>query len=515
MSINNTDNTKRIAKNTFFLTFRMLLVMAVGLFTVRVIIQTLGVEDYGVYNVVGGVVIIFSFIQNAMINSSNRYFAIALGEDDIIKLRRTFAMSVNVHIIIAGLIFLLSETVGLWFLNNKLVFPDERLFAANMAYQFSIITFCFNILRTPFSSLILANEHMNFYARTSIVEVLLQLVTVYCLILLPYDKLIIYSALLCFVAFSILIWYYAFCRKRYNECYYERFWDTKLLKDMLSYSTWSITVHGVDIAVNQCMVFFFNIFGGVAVNAALGVANQASSQVLKFVSSFTQAVNPQIVKTYARGDMAYLYKVINSTAKLSYYIFIAVLIPLLLNLNFLLSTWLGVVPENTGIFIFFTCLFFVFDTISQPLWMTVYATGNLRTHQILMSCIKLLNIPLAYFMLKIGVEAWSALAIKAALNMVCSIVRPIYMVRLIKFPLRPYYREVIFRCIIVSAISVPIPTYIAMLINDGWGKLIITSITFLLLLCLTVLIFGLNTMEKGLIINVINRILRRQKDILQ
>ncbi|WP_283127164.1 lipopolysaccharide biosynthesis protein [Bacteroides clarus] len=503
--MSNSENTKRVAKNTFFLFFRMIIVMCVGLYTSRVVLKILGVEDYGVYNVIGSVVILFSFLQSALTNATYRFLAYDLGVNDRERLRKTFSMSVNTHWILAVIIFILSETIGLWFLNTKIVLPEGRLYAANWAYQFAILSFVVNIIRTPYHSSIIAREQMNFFAYTSIIEVLLKLGTLYLLVYLSFDKLILYSCLVFGVGLFIFLWYYWYCKQKFPECNYHFCWEPTLLAKMIKYSGWSLLVNAVEIGATQAIVIFFNIFVGVVANAALGIANGVNGQLNAFLHSFTQSFDPQIIKTYAKGDRGYFLNLIYSTSKISYYLLFLVSIPVLLNIDFILYLWLGEVPSDTSLFIYFVLLYSFIDAYSAPLWISVYATGNLKNHQLLMSAITLFNIPLAYLLLKAGCDAWTALALKAILNFVCSIARPIYMVHLIKLPLQEYFIKVFFRIFIVTAITLPLPIYVAIHMNEGWTKLFSTTGLFVFVSGITVLLLGLTKSERCVLYSLIKR----------
>lgn len=497
MSEDNKTKSKRVAKNTMYLFVRMIFVMGISLFTSRVILQTLGVDDYGTYNVVGGVVVFFSFLKSAMTNATYRYIAFALGEGDEQKLSRTFSMAINAHLIIAALLLVLSETIGLWFLNTHLVFPEGRLLAANIAYQFSLLTFLLSVIQTPYNSCIIAHEHMSFFAVTSVWEVVLKLLVVFALLWLPGDNLVNYSWLLAAVALFLLVWYKIYCAKHFVESRYKKYWDKGMLGEMLKYSGWSVLVNGADVTVSQSIVFFFNIFFGVAANAALGVANTVNASLTQFLGNFSQAFNPQIIKSYAEKDMEYFYKLIYSTSKISYFLLLLVSFPVVANIDFILKIWLGVVPEGTGLFILVIMLYSLIDAYSAPLVTSVHATGKLRTHQIMVSAIKLLNIPLAYLVLWLGCDAWTALGIKAALNLVCSIVRPIYMKRLIHLPLGVYTRKVFMPILLVSIFSLPLPIYLCTLYDEGWLKLVVTSSAFVLIMGIFTLLFGLDKEERN------------------
>lgn len=503
--MDNRSNSKRVAKNTLFLFLRMLVVMCVGLYTSRVVLNTLGVEDYGVYNVVGSVVVLFSFLQAALTNATYRFLAYDMGKGDMSALGRTFSMSVNAHWILALLVLLLCETFGLWFLNNKLVFPDVRLEAANVAFQFSVLGFCASIVKTPYNSAIIAHERMNFFAYTSVLEAVLKLAVVYVLWISPWDKLEIYALLLAVVSLLLLAWYWLHCKHNFQECTYRACWDAPMLKRMLGYSGWSLVVNMADVGIAQSVIFFFNLFFGVVANAALGIANQVNTQLCQLLASFTQAYTPQIIKSYARGDRGYFLNLIYSTSKLSYFLLLAVSVPLFLNMDFILKLWLGVVPDGTGTFVWLVVLYSLVDAFSAPLWTAVHATGNLRTHQLLMSGIKLLNIPFAYVLLKMGYGAWTALALKAGLNMVCALVRPVYMKRLIHLPLWEYSKSVFVPMMAVTAFAIPLPLFLGGLYPDGWLRLFLTSSVFIVLYGICVLWIGLSKKERDMLYGMLKK----------
>lgn len=510
MNNSNQDNSKRIAKNTLYLFFRMFLVLAVGLYTSRVVLEALGVEDYGLYNVVGSIVVLFGFLQQALNNATYRYLAYGIGVGDKEVLRNTFSMAINAHLILVGIILLLSETLGLWFLYNKLVIPIERMDAAIFAYQMSILCCCVNIIKTPYNSSIIAHEKMNFYAYTSIIEVVLKLLIVYLLIIGDFDKLKLYSFLILVVTLLMLLWYYLQCKKLFPECHYQKHWDGSLISNMVKYSGLSIIVNLVDVSVNQSIVFFFNIFFGLVANAALGIVNQVNSQLTNFLNSFTQSYGPQIIKSYASGDKKYFMNLMFSSSKFSYYLLLMASVPVLLNIDFILELWLKNPPEGAGTFFMVVIWYSLVDAYSAPLWTGVHATGNIKGHQILMASIKILNIPLAYILLKLGCPAWTALLLKVVLNVVCSVVRPCYVRKLYGLPLAKYFKEVLGVIYLTTIIILPLPFYLAHCMENSWTKFFFTSILFVVIAIPVIYMLGFNAKEQGLIRNVVqNKIINR------
>lgn len=497
------SRSETVAKNTFFMAFRMVLVVLVGLYTSRVILDKLGVDDFGIYNVVWSVVVLFSFLQNALTNATYRFLAYDLGleekdDQERSKLRRTFSMSMNVHLLLGIAIFILCETIGLWIVNYKLVIPTDRMYAANLSYQFAVFCFILNIVKTPYNSLIIVHEKMNFYAYTSVLEAVMKLLIVYLLSMSSFDKLILYSFLILVVTLILFIWYKIQCKRSYPESHYMLYWNTDTAKSMVKYSGWSLLVNGVDVGVNQSIVYFYNVFFGVVVNAAYGIANQVSTHLNQFLNSFASAYNPQIIKSYSSGDRSYFMKLVYSSSKFSFYILFLISMPIIFNLDYVLGIWLKEVPESSSILIIMLMLYSFIDAYSAPLWISVHATGNLRTHQILMASIKIVNIPLAYILLEQGMPAWGVLAIKAGLNFVCSVVRPIYMVRLIGLDFKHYMKNVFFTVYLVAGLSLPIPFFLSSLCESDLERFLVSSFSFVLIFSLVAYYIGLTDKEKML-----------------
>lgn len=489
-------NTKLLIKNTGYLYLRMILVMAVSLYTSRIILKTLGFEDFGIYNVVGSVVVFLSFLQAALRNATSRYLTFDIGTGDNDSISRTFSMSINTHVILAVAMLFILEVGGLWFINHKLNILPERLEAANWAFQFSLLTFCISVIRTPFESNIIAHEKMDFFALTSVVEVILKLLIVYLLVLLPADKLIVFSLLTTCVTAILLIWYIIYCFCKFKDSTYEFMWDNGMLVKFSKYSGWSLLVNGACVARSQSINIFFNLFLGVIANAAMGIANQAIAALNMFVTNFTQAFRPQIIKSWATKDYEYFHKLVFLTSKVSYLLLLTLAIPLICNLDFALELWLGKYPPMTPVFIETIILYFLIDALQEPLVTSVHATGNLRFHQIMIATIVLLVIPISYLMLKKGCSGASILVFNAFSNLLCAIGRTIYMRTLIKLDIRRYMKEVIIPIVAISVLSVPIPLYIATQMHAGWYRLLMTTIISLAISITASYLLGMSKEEK-------------------
>lgn len=395
------SSNKTIAKNTLFLYFRMFLTMGVGLYTSRLVLQALGVEDYGIYGLVGGIVSMFSFLNSAMSAATQRYLSFDIGKGDCERLKKTFNATLNIHIIIAAIILVLAETVGLWFVNFQLKIPAERMYAANWVYQLSIFTFILGVIQVPYNALLIAREHMNVYAYMSILESVLKLVTVLILVRFGNDKLILYAVLTFVVSFLIRMLYKIYCKKYFKESEYKFYYDKIYYKELLSYSGWSLFGQLVNVLSNQGVSILFNIFLGVTINAAIMIANQVQGLVFSFISNFQVAFNPKIIKTYAKEDLGNLKDFILNTSKISFLLISALSLPILLGTELLISTWLNNnIPPFTIDLIRVIILISYIDAIGGPFWVAANAFGNVKNYNLGISMINILILPIMFVLLK-------------------------------------------------------------------------------------------------------------------
>ena len=503
------ENNKRIAKNTAMLYIRMLLIMAVTLYTSRVVLEVLGVEDFGIYNIVGGVVVLFSFINNAMATATQRFLNFELGRNDIKEVGRVFSMSMTAHISIALLVLLLAETIGLWFLLTQMNIPDGRMNAAVWCYQFSILTTCVQIIRVPYNACIIAYERMSFYAYISILEVILKLLIVFLLTIGGLDKLILYSILMFLVTVAVCYAYKIVCNRNFNISRYSFFWDKTLYKKLMSFSGWSLFGSAATVGAQQGLNILLNIFCGVTVNAAMGIANQVSHAVYSFVSNFQVAFNPQIVKLYAAKEYSYFNDMLFRASKFSYFLLFLISFPILINCNFLFSLWLKDVPDYAVLFSQLIICSLLIESLAAPFWMAVQAIGRIRNYQLLISVIILMNIPLGYVSLKLGMSPVSILIIRLLVGLLTYIARVVYLKRCITFSLWKYTKDVVFVIIYVTALSLPLPIWINNRLSS-WNALLVTTLLSLIITCLIIYLIGMNKIEKKIVWNIIHvRIINR------
>jgi len=496
------EKQKRLVRNTALLYVRMFIVLLVTLYSSRVLLKQLGVEDLAIYNVVGSVVIFFGFLKNALTNATSRFLTFELGRGDDSKLCQTYSMAVNCHVILALALFVLLEIGGVWYINHGLDIDPSRMKAANWVFQFSLVTFCVSIIQTPFQSNIIAHEEMDSYAFLSIMDAVLKLAILFLLAVSPVDRLISYGFLMSIVAILIFLGYLFVSNRKFDDTRYIRYWDRKMVGEFASYSGWSLLVNAADITTQQCSsIFFFNILGSVA-NASLGFANQLGVGIYSFIGNFSQAYKPQIVKSYAAGNNDYFYKLIFSATKISFILYILVAVPIAANIDFVLKVWLDDYPADTPAFAMAVIAFFLFDSFQEPLWQAVHATGKLRVHQTLMAIVKVMAIPTIYFILKSGCNGAIALYAWAGLNVVCAIVRTIYMHFLIGLDLKEYATKVILRIFPLLAFVGVAVFAISRALGPNWmGLIVSTAVSVVLVLSLSLFVI-LDKNERALLKNI-------------
>ena len=436
----------------------MILIMAVTLYTSRVVLFALGIEDYGIYNIVGGVVILFSFINAAMVASTQRFLNYELGKDDLLEASKLFSSSLTIHIAIVLVFFILSETLGLWFLNKYINIPENRIVAANWVYQFTIATSIINILRTPYNAAIIAHEKMSFYAYISIVEVCLKLAVAFAIYLFT-DRLIAYSALISFIALIILFCYIWFCLSKFSICKFKFEYNKNRYKALISFSGWSLFGSMANTGANQGVNVLLNMFFGVTVNAAMGIANQVNSALYQFVSNFQTAFNPQIVKSYATNEKSYFFNLIVNTSRYSFFLLFVLVLPVLVCCENLLYIWLKDVPDFSVEFTKLIVISSLFDALSGPLWMSVYASGALRRYQICISALLLSIILLCLIAAKLGGNPIIVITIKLTINIIIYIFRLMYCIKYFKLNIVSYFKIVVLRCTL-TAIASSLLTYL-------------------------------------------------------
>lgn len=395
-------NNRRIAKNTLLLYARMLLMMGISLFTSRITLAALGITDYGIYNVVGGMVAMFSILSGSLSLSISRYTTMEVGKGNIEKLKTIFSTSVSIQLFMALLVGILAEVAGVWFLNHKMVIPSDRLYAAHWVLHFSILTFMIGLISVPYNALIIAHEKMSAFAYVSILDASLKLLIVYLLYISPVDKLIVYAGLLACVSIVIRIVYGIYCKRHFVEAHYDFRLNKQLLRDMFGFIGWTFWGNGVVVLKDQGTNILLNMFCGPAVNAARGVAMQVNGAIYGFVQNFMVAVNPQITKSYSVGNLPDMHKLIIRSTKFAFFILLLLLIPVCANIDYILNLWLVEVPEHTASFVILILLYSLMDCFANPLITGVLAQGDIKPYEIALTFIYLINFFASYVCLKAG-----------------------------------------------------------------------------------------------------------------
>lgn len=457
---NNKNNTKRIAKNTIFLYIRMLVLMLVSLFTFRELLKLLGIEDYGIYNVVGGVVILFSFISNAMTQANQRFLAYNLGKGNMENLQNVFSMIINVQLVVGGVILILAETIGLWFINTKMNFPNHTISIVNWVYQLSILTFLFHLIQIPYTSAIIAHEKMSYFSYFGIGEAFLKLGVVLFLGLFSNYRLILYSLFLAIAAFLILFTYWLFCKKTFSICTYKFSWDKQMFKEIISFSSWNMLGGIANVGASQGVNIIYNIFCGVIVNAAMGVSNQVSAAVSSFVTNMQTAFNPQIIKSYAANDLDYFYSLIFRSSRFSFLLVFIIGFPIILCCNTIINLWLTDIPKYAVPFTQLIIVFCMIDALSGSLWTAAQASGKVKIYMIIISSLIFTNVPAAYLILWLGFSPVYVMLFKVIMNFIVHLTRIGYLHWLIKFPSIKYIRQVMLPIIGYVLLTIPIPAII-------------------------------------------------------
>lgn len=500
---NTAQNNKRIAKNTLLLYVRMLFMMAVSLYTSRVVLQTLGVEDFGIYNVVGGVVAMFSVISGSLSAAISRFITYELGKGDKDKLIRIFSSSVTIQLGLGIVILILAEAIGVWFLNAKMIIPLNRIYAANWVFQLSILTFIINLISVPYNAAIIAHEKMSAFAYISIFEAVAKLLIVYMLLWSPFDKLIFYAILMASVALIIRFIYGYYCKRHFEECTYHFIFDRELLKKMFGFAGWNFIGAASAVLRDQGGNIVINLFCGPAVNAARGIAYQVNSAIHGFVSNFMMALNPQITKSYAAGDKEYMMTLINQGARLSFYILLLLSLPVIINVHYILMLWLKTVPEHTTLFVQLVLIFAMSESISNPLVTAMLATGNIRNYQIVVGGLQMLNLPISYILLRYGFIPETVLIVAICISQCCLAAR-LYMLRgMIGLSVREYLSKVYLNVLAVTVLSAVIPCISSYYLSETLLNFIIICVVSVICTFTVIYLVGCNRKERQFILSKI------------
>ncbi len=494
---------KRIAKNTAVLYVRMLISMFIGFFTSRILLNQLGVIDYGIYNVVGSIVVMLGFLNSTLSLSTQRFINYELGSGNYDRLSKVYSSSIVIHAALAFLVLIIAETVGLWFLNTHMNIPTERMVAANYVYQFSIFSAMFSIIMIPHSATIIAHEHMKQYATIGIIDVLLRLCVACMLYIIQTDKLIVYALAMFLVVLANYLTYYIYCKKKFPECSFIFSKDKQLYREMLSFSGWNIFSSISMILNGQVVSIIMNIFFGPIVNAARGISSQVNGAIGGFVQNFQIAVNPRIIQTFAADEIQTFYRLINQSAKFSFFLLLIFVVPVWINIDDILQLWLGTVPEHTADFCRIIFISSLINTFSLPLATAANATGNIKIFQLACGVFEILNIPFSYLLLKLGNPPVSVYLVQLTITISTLLIRLIVLRKLVNLNIYLFFTKIVFRCLFVAVLSfstMMIVTYINVESILGLLSSIFISLS---LTVLSIILLGLNREEKAIAMNLI------------
>ena len=449
--------------------------MAVNLYAARIILRALGESDYGLYNVIGGILTMFTMISSALQVGTQRFLSFALGEGDKDKLKRTFSIAFGLHVFVALIIIVLAETVGLWFLNNYLNIPNGRDIAARWIYQFTIIGFGFSFIQIPFQSCLIAHEKMNMYAYMSIYDAVMKLLIVFFLQIIVFDKLVTYGALILLVQMSSVAIYNIYCRNHFEECTFSIATDKKLRKEIFTYSGWNIFGGSVNLFANQGINILLNIFCGTGVNAARGLAVSVSNIVNQFVTNFQVSVDPQIVKLFANKEYEQLYKLLINNCRIAIYLLMLIVIPIFLEIKFVLRLWLGEYPIYTDVFIRIMLVEFYFRTINQPILYSIHASGQMKWQNIVDSSLLFLIFPFSWIALKLGYPPYTVFVISAFFWSTNNIGCLYFSHKYTGLPVRRFLKEVYLSSIMGNFTMFIIPWIVSTQMIEGWVRLLVVG----------------------------------------
>lgn len=475
---------------------RQLLSLIVSLYTSRIVLNVLGVEDFGIYNVVGGIISMFSFINSAMASGTQRFLSYTIGIGDSIELKKIFSISLKVHFIIAIGIFILAETIGLWFLNYKMNIPIERLHAANWVFQFSILAAMVSLTQVPYNAVIIAHEKMAIYAYIGILEVFMRLVIVFLLSWITYDSLKLYAILVFVVTLFIALIYRYYCIYMYPECKYESINDKRLFKSLTTYAGWNLFGSGSSVISNHGINLLLNIYFGPAINAARAISMNVYYALTSFVSNFQQSVNPQIIKSYANQEVEQMNALIMQSSRFSFLLLFFLSAPILVETAYIIKIWLMTVPEYSITFIRLVLINALINCISGPLMTGAHATGRIKLYQSIIGTILLLNLPFSVIFLKIWDSPLVPFFSSIGLSMIGLFVRLLMLKSLISLNIGMFLRDVFFRIVLISSITLTIPLIIIHQFDQSFARFISLVFLVLILNLMSSIFFGLNIHER-------------------
>lgn len=499
-----------IAKNTVLLYGRTILIMLVTLYTSRVILQALGVEDYGVYTAIGGIVSLLSIVIGPIDGSISRFLTYELGRGDKEMLKRYFGTGLTIMVLFAILAIIILETIGLWFLNNKMVINPDRLTAANWVLHLSILSFVVNMIASPYRAVLIAHEKMTLFAYMGILDVLLKLVVAFIIKYSSFDRLVFYAILMFVVAIIIRIVYAFVCNKEFEECRNPKIKiDKDLFGVLFSFAGWSLFGAAAGVCKGQGINVLFNLYGGPVVNAAYGIAHQVNGAVGSFVNNFTTALNPSIIKSYAAQQRDYMLSLVYQGAKYSFFLVFVFALPLILETEYVTKLWLGQTPDYSVAFIQLMLLHSLVESLSKTIMTGTHASGNIRLYQIVVGGMQILILPIAYILLRVGLSPVSVLFCTVVMDVISLIVRMIMARGIFSLPFWGFVKKVLIVSVLTVIVAIPIPLTCRVLIDEGIFRFFIVTGIGIITTSISILYVGCTYTERQSIISKIRLVITR------
>ena len=502
-------NTHRIVKNTGFLYIRMLVMMVIGFITTRVMLKALGVDNYGINNVVGGLVSMFSMLSASLSGAVSRFFTFGLGKGNMKHLRVVFSTSINIHIVLAVIVLIAIETVGVWFLNHRMVIAPDRLEAANWVLQCSTIIFAINLLSVPYRAAIIAHERMSAFAYLTIFDATAKLLIVCAVYFYGGDKLKLLAVLNIIPTIISQVIYWRYCKHNFVECRYLYVYDKRLFAEIFSFAGWSFIGNTAGLMKNEGVNVVINLFAGTAINTARGIAMQVNGIVMQFISNFTMALNPQIIKDYATGQLKRMHKLMFQGTKLSYYIFMILSIPIIFEIEPFLQVWLGEVPAHTVLFTRLVMVLSLAEIVSHTLITAQTATGKIKVYQMVVGGILLLNLPISYLLLRWGCFPEVTVIVAIIVSQLCLVARLCFLRKMIDFPVMEFVKKVYCNVIVVTAISLIVPAVCYLLISPGIVRFFVLCSLSVLSSIATIYFVGCNRDDRAMVVKMVEGVISK------
>ena len=480
----------------------MLLTLFVGLYTSRVVLQTLGISDYGLYNVVAGIITLFTFLNSTLASGTQRFMSFALGEQNFNKMKSVFSTAIYLHALFSLIIVVIAEIVGLWLLYNKMQIPDGRMDAAFWVFQFSIFATMVKMMEVPYMATLIAHERMNIYAYISIYDVVMKLLIVFVIQMVVYDKLILYAFLLFVVHVSSALLYLLYCRIKYNETRSIVDFSKSTFKDIASFSIWNIFGCGAVALQGQGVNILLNMFFGTVVNAARGIAFQVNAIILQFVNNFQVAVNPQIVKLYASGQKEEMIKLVLNNSKFAAFLYLIIAIPAFVEIEFVLRMWLGEYPDYAPIFLRIIIVQSLIQTMTRPVVMVVHAVGKMKEVNLTAGVALLLILPVSYVLLKMNVDPVTVMAVNIIPWLFETFFELFYENKFIGFPIWGFYKKVYFVVFPIALLVVTVPYFAHLYLPmEGWGRFLVVCVISVITSVVTIYYLGLSTHLREMVLD--------------